>query len=96
MKKNLNPRQKKIQDLFELNSLWPEAAGSVQSLQHKLLRHADDGEPVAGPGQPDQLAQLEVEALGDGVEVAQHQPLDVGVAHLDWLSHPWKRQWKCF
>ena len=43
---------------------------------------------MTSSGQPDELPELEVEALGDRVEVAQHQPLDVGVTHLDRLAHP--------
>ena len=43
---------------------------------------------MAGPGEAQELGQLEVEALAHGMQVADHKALDVRVTQLDRVSHP--------
>ena len=45
--------------------------------------NADGFELVGGPAVSNKLGEVEVEGLGHGVQVGQHQSLDVRVTHLD-------------
>jgi hypothetical protein len=75
-----------VNDLLQLDALAPEDLRLVQRRLHHGLGDPEHRVAAAGPRQTHHLAQVEGEALTDGAEVAEHQPLDVRVAQFDRLA----------